>query len=945
MIVTIKDTTAPPPDARGAGFWFTTDLIPGYVNRNWVSETPYQFSYYYIYDNNEESRLAPWSKVLFFKRNIELLPGLGEIQDYCDPAKKTIVKFIVFVLRSGNTGTVYNIKKFNVSEISIPTATNPIQKLPILNIQSLDEIDKNPTPASIYDQRYDSVPLLSATNEIAANILNHGNVVTDYGDFGSIKISSAIATKVNNAAELLQQYTPAETRQGIFKTFRPDSTYTVGIQLIDEYGRCSPVLNPTAVKIPAPFVNAITGIGDGFASGSNFNVYYNNIFTPETLNYNQDLSNNQYEITINLEGQLPNWAKYIRIACTKNNTVNFFNKTISRRYLWYQAKDGENIVVRSDLYTNNFAAYNGLSQLKDSNNPDVLYTFKGYGVELSSDVPFLFDAAEEQYLKLGREYYETNDPIPNTGITAESIEYKIVGQTGAILLIEEDIKNVKFYTGYQSFNNSTTGSLLANTYPIYPLWYQVELYTKKKVQETIFYDTNITVYRNEYLNTNSITVNIQGDCYMSYFRKTFTGQTATPFRIIKSFGYQNNNPELVVTGFSLGKNDMPVDGGYTVSGFFYSMNLTNIYNENWQSDLGLENIVQGPNYQQSILKTSIAFSNKFIKGTSINGLNKFNPLDLRQAPAENGPLTALVVTNATQQEPGVMLAIGSLGVSSFYYTAVQLVNVDGASNLATTDQHLASQRPLLGQFGTSQPASITKNTLSTVYWWSDVVNDFIRYTNAGLEKLGLTYSFGNKLREKAINKKVVTAYDQIMDEAILVPQNEESFVFSERFKTFQGYRSYSNRFGQTPERIVGMASKTYFFLNGFAFVSKTTSPFNYFFGRTVEPELTIVTNEMPSTIKQWNAIKVFGPKPSSVKLRVGEAEGFYLETEIKPTWWIKRKGDYDVSIRRAIAQNGDDGLAGKVMESRILYSTFVFDANNFDKLNFIEIKSNGAIVQ
>jgi hypothetical protein len=291
-----------------------------------------------------------------------------------------------------------------------------------------------------------------------------------------------------------------------------------------------------------------------------------------------------------------------------------------------------------------------------------------------------------------------------------------------------------------------------------------------------------------------------------------------------------------------------------------------------------------------------------------------------------------------------LLAIGTLGVNSFYYNAVQLTNVDGTTNLATTDQHLASQRPLIGQFGTSNQLSISKTTFGSVYWWSDVVNDFIRYSRAGLERLGLTYMFANKARIASEGKSVVTGYDFLMDEAIMTPNGGDSFVFSERFKTFQGYREYFDGLQATPEMIIGTPAKTYFFLNGLLYASSVNVEENKFFGVKYNPVVELITNEYPTVIKQWNSVRVFGPKPIYTQLEVGSAEGFYYKTEIKNSWWIKRKGEYNAAVRRSTV-GGGDGMDGKVIESRILYSTFVFDANDFDKLNFIEIKSNTAVTQ
>lgn len=931
--VQTTDVAYAPQEVKTPGYWYTTDLVQGYVNRTWLSPIPLQFSYYYIYDNNEESRLAPWTDAVFYVQNLRIQMPDNELLVYCNPLNKTIIKNIVYVLRYGDEGTVFSFKKWETDKFVFESTTSEGIFLPTMLVQNALNVNKTPVSETIYDQRFDSLPVLSRTNEIANNILNHGNVISEYSDYGTIGFTAVAAKKtLTNLYNL--NIPPADINTNSFKTFRPDSTYTVGIQLIDEYGRTSPVLQPTEVTIPNPTVSAVQAISDenGTTTWQSL-VCYPNGLNPTV--FKDDIVYNQYNIAVTITGTPPSWAKYIRLCYTKNNTVNFFNKTICRLYYWYETGDGDKMFMR---------VQNNLTSMKQNNNilktvkiegqPNRLWTFRGYGVELSGEVPFIYDAAEEQYLKISREYYANNDPVTNTGPNPIFIEYKISGQYGKLLLIQEDFSNLKFYSGYQVGTASNAGEA-------FPLWYQVELYTKKKQSETLFYDawnfdntSQITV--DDYnIASSSVVKFIDGDCYMAYYNKNFKGESITSYKFSNFVASE---------GFWYTTTNSVVDPGYTVSGYFYSMNLTNTNSEDWQKGLGLPNIARNNNDVTANLSTSIVFSNQYVRGTVVNGLNKYNPLNIRQAPAENGPITSLVVTNATQQEPGVMLAVGSLGVSSFYYGAIQLTNVDGSTNLATTDQHLASQRPLLGQFGTSNPASITKTPLSTVYWWSDVVNDFIRYTNAGLERLGLTYSFNNKLRQDAYGKFVVTGYDQVSDEAILIPKNTRSFIFSERYKSFQGYRELYDTTAQTPERVLGMSIKTYFFLNGFVYVSKIDSEKNKFFNLTAVPQLTLVTNEFPSVVKQWNSIRVFGPRPVETNIEVGEAEGFYLKTGIQPSWWIQRKGEYNAAIRRSTV-NGGDGTSGKVMESRILYSTFVFDVAAFEKLNFIEVKSNTAIVQ
>jgi len=122
---------------------------------------------------------------------------------------------------------------------------------------------------------------------------------------------------------------------------------------------------------------------------------------------------------------------------------------------------------------------------------------------------------------------------------------------------------------------------------------------------------------------------------------------------------------------------------------------------------------------------------------------------------------------------------------------------------------------------------------------------------------------------------------------------------------------------------------------------------NFLFGEFKNPDLTIVTNESPVSVKRWNQIKIFGDKPTETNL---STSGFpaiardSLTSYIDSNWWIERKGDWEAAIRRADNTTGGV-MGGKLMESRVLYSNFAFTAQDFEKINFIEVRSNVSIVQ
>jgi hypothetical protein len=210
-----------------------------------------------------------------------------------------------------------------------------------------------------------------------------------------------------------------------------------------------------------------------------------------------------------------------------------------------------------------------------------------------------------------------------------------------------------------------------------------------------------------------------------------------------------------------------------------------------------------------------------------------------------------------------------------------------------------------------------------------------------------------------------TVYDQVTDEIVLLSHNRDAFVFSERFKTFQGNRelNYLDADGikHVPERAISLSTKTYFFLEGGIWVSRIYDTPNSFFGQTKYPKLTLISNEQPSVQKQWTSYKLFGPsKPpmetiltsgisafSGTSVNVGgpgEGSAPFQLSHIEPGWWIERKQDWEVAIRKDEKSRGGI-LSGKLMESRILNTTFVFDVDGFQKLNFIEVRSNKSVVQ
>jgi hypothetical protein len=914
-------------------------------NLEWISETGLnkspnktgqQYSYYYIYDNNEESRLAPYSINTYGYSNISLTIPPQEYNDFLNG--KNLVKYIVFVIRYGNDSP-WNL----ISTIENNSSFTGTYVLP-----STVRVGKGAIASNVTNARFDSVPLVSITNEIAQNKINHGNYIIDYSQLDGIELDV-------NIQRIFRVDPDSTVDRNPKRTFVPWGEYRIGLEFVDAYGRTIPVRYYKQIQMPIHYA-----ISQNYAPQGNPEPVYR----LGDLGFTSDPEYNRFAVEFKIKGDLPDWVAKVNVVKTKCLNITSYNRTMANVYFWYSDAAGNNVLVYGSR--NNPVNQNiNWSTLYNSSYSERLQ-IKGIAFELSMNEPFIFDNSGNQYVYI---YY--NHSVSNTygdyNTIGIPVKFKVSAQDGRFVyirnqgntypfpnassdydfLLPSDLISPAAITGSGYDSNSGNANLNKQS-SYYPLFYEIAFtYEPKESSDNTFYGTEVAITRQDYLNGKDPNGYyngwLYGDFYMCAINKRRNPST-TSCKIY--------NPGLPgITNQSLTNVMLDLNQDYNLSGEVLSINPIDNNLQNWDFTIGQPNTEYSVEQRAQRFPSNITFSDPLIQGTQINGLNKFNSVDFRQAPLENGPITALVTTNATQREPGVLLAIGTYGISSFYYDSIQLTNVDGESNITTTDKYLASQRPLLGQLGCSQPASITRTPLATVYWWSDIVNDFVRYTNAGLERLGLTYSFGNLLRKNLYQStSVASTYDQVTDEVSVWSKNNPYYSFSERYKTFQGEREYFQD-SIAPERAIGLATKQFQFINGTVWltdINSTTAQDNFWFGSLKTPSATVVSNEAPSVVKQWNQVKVFGPKPTSTILKTGaidSADGlFQLISYIRPEWYIERKGDWEAAIRRAEDSSGSV-LAGKLMESRILYSIFAFDPTKFNKLNFIEIKSNSAIVQ
>ncbi len=941
----------------------------------------YQFSYYYIYDNYEESRLAPISSITFFSKELEIIFPNYEFDNYIKD--NNVIRAVMIVYRRGNEGSWNILKKidnkpanyrpafdlltYNNELISNygPTITHYVENMIFAQLLPVD--------ADVTDSYFDAMPITSTCNTIAINRIFHSNYVIDYENWTDLSLKLTVEKQTTSVFVTLRDGQIIE-RVGVPKTGKPGEQtfmfgrYKAGIELLDEYGRRIGVISEKEFLIPRPtYSKKRFKYADPTLDA---NVYEKNQFPN---NDNDFLYQVKYEIT----GSLPDWVKSYRVVMTKNLDYIFFFKTLVKVFYWYSSNSKNAVSSLPIFYTGgSYADWFPIDVIQSDDKKDN-YNYEGLAFRLSSKEPFIWNPEEETYICFAQEYEYTFGTIiqggkanTTTGIPLK--EYKIDSYDGTYFYVRrpnaDNKSSVVSRRGNRVVRKEDSTQILSTFVCSEPpknsylrnenedafvlsrqnFQYQVYIYSKKRQSEEIYYQNeNTFVVPGTYDYTTPFVTKgiLRGDCYITEYKKMFGGTSLTEAKFYFDGAVNNNytNPNNVYT-LSANKPENGNTYEYrdvTVNGWGISMNPCDIYSTTWSSSIGQPSIVN-ENQKQTIAQNNIIPSGQIILGSQINALNRMNSIDAQSMPAENGPITATAITNTAQDQPGVMLAIGTLGIQSIYLNAIQQTANDGTSTISLSKNVLGSNRPLRGQYGAQRLRNISSTPESTIYWWSEVVNDFIRYTNAGMERLGKTYMFGNYLRNNyASNKSVFTMYDQVTDEALLIPSGQPAVAFNEKYKSYQGRREYSNQSGQTPELGASLALKHYMFLNGEVWVTQVGNPDNSFFGSDKAPELTIVTNESPAVVKNWNTIKVYGPVPASTDCKTETTAN--RETDILRDWYIQRKDNYEAAIRRDTKSG--TVFSGKAMESRILYSTFVFSITGFHKLNFIEVKSNKSVVQ
>lgn len=264
------------------------------------------------------------------------------------------------------------------------------------------------------------------------------------------------------------------------------------------------------------------------------------------------------------------------------------------------------------------------------------------------------------------------------------------------------------------------------------------------------------------------------------------------------------------------------------------------------SDIGRTNaIIFGD--RQVYRKTAVRFSNKFLSGTKINGLNEFEALNEKVLPVEYGGITKLQIASNNQNEGNVLIALHETEAVSMYINEAQFRDTKGSQIIAVSDDVIPSFNTLRGGHGCVHPESVAQFD-GNVYWFDSRRGAVCRYNLNGafpISDYGMpNYFFDLGKKTQQTPQKVIGVFDAFFKEYILSFSDEaETHHFSEKANRWEG------RFSFLPEYFGRVGNKVLHFLDGDCWVAGENTLYNNFFGVQYNSELHYVSNENPTIDK------------------------------------------------------------------------------------------------
>ena len=841
---------------------WTKAVDSAYIN-NLILLKSYQFTYQYIYKDNEVSALSTFSALVPCNYKAELNNSIIVTIPLTETIDDDVYKISICV-KYGNIGGVSRIKSYDKDkDLAAITAHNAGTAL---SFTFYDDIAFDFLDAVSAVNSFDIMPLSSETQEYArdrlflgnnkfgyttpnttslaltAGTFNTGNAGSYVSDWRSVVIQFQQELYPFNIIPVTYYYAYSSALPGAYyylaytNNSMPPATlnasdattaWATEFQIAAYFARNYAPMASHAIYTgwvyassgnTTTIVIAATNMGVQFfksassysASIAFFDKYRRKcgvVNIPNKINipdrtYNQTVFSSIINWTLSSTpslSEIPDWAYYYQIHVTKNLTTRFFLDGMCEGAA-YATKDPVTQLLSYGTTYNAITTYALALSITSLNALGIGYVF-----------------ADGDLAKVHKS-------------TVTNFNAKVIGTDGVyVLLAPFDIGTV-----------SLTGTN-----------FLFELYTPyKQSGNEPFYETGpiySVVNPGTVSRVYGVTIgSIAGDCY---------------------------SIQRTTSGMAL----------YTVE----AMSPNDIVWKIWNQDRGWINIVD--TIGQTVRKNNIVFSDVYLPGTKINGLNKIQPLNTQDLDGDNGPLRKLQLANKVQIDGTVLLGICENETASCYLGEQEIFDAQGSAYIAHSANVIGTIKALAGSKGTKNPESVF-NFNGLVEWYDSRNGCFVQYSNNGLFPIS-----NNKLKRVsklitnslATNQLIIAGCDPHHKEFLFsIPYTEtppkgnlEDYsgltypydIYDGQPKTLV-YKyevdKWLSPYGFTTEAFINLGSNLFSIKGGVLYIHNTGSSTIY--GNTFLSIISFVANPEPGEIKTF----------ASIALEVNVAADFvHLRTE------------------------------------------------------------------
>jgi hypothetical protein len=875
---------------------------------NNVNSDGWQFCSRFVYNDEELSLFSPLSLLVLpdqFPKK-DATNNKITVTQTVHADIQNIIKRVQFAYVKNNSGELFMFKEIDadgsgsyVVDFTNSEATTAIPDQETTSVNIIPRLSRN--LAVFKDRVFSTMDLF------------------DYADKGSFTLSLSLYNDVAGTA--------------VFHL--PGCSYTYGVIFFDRFGRTNGVLSPTTISIP--------------------NAY-------ATSNSNADppvLRNVQWD----LAGTPPAWATAYSIVRKQNNTIQTFFQTPAQ-VMFYKRDDTERNGVTEVLDQGKI-----FFETKQNGWSDVVY------LRLPSNIPLNIDDTFK--VRLLQDIGQDRDTESVMSVVGNKIICGNFGKTGwssttAIFLIQlesyrTEPEELFFETGnmYEISGGAfavSSGVVRGDSHRIEMTNTPGECFQIDSIQVgngSGGDETQIDVYgagadrftRGKFW---AATVFSQSPTTAS---NTIETQEITKERPNVNRAKQNRR-SLIAT--IAGGVIAPVVGN--VAGFFLAKKrnkeesaevekitseIRRVYTFDYSkiaTDAGRP-FVEVRNIRENEEETTIAYSEKFIQNSRVNGTGTFTDLNIYPVSVRRTP------TRKLQPAGNTLLAIHERETTSLYAGEAFVKTSDGNEILTKTDSVIGDDRQLRGGYGTKHPESVIEH--NSRVWWFDVHNsELLRYDN-GLTPLATVYKMKTFFKAKSDSLlqtpgKVVSGYDpylNILYVTFIIGAEKQTISFVDR----PGYEGFiADQYDFTPEMYGKCDEKLYSFINGVLHEHMASATYNNFYGEQFESSITPVFNTEYSQEKIPMAISIESNKAWSVS-SITNPGG--QSSKIRAAWFDKKGNNYYATVLRnentnpALLSGQQTGLrSGQKLSGKIFDITIENDSTEQTTIDFMNVgytRSNG----